>query len=217
MWNPFSRKKPLPDPVTDVEIARSKAYLNARIGFDIDGFFAEQSVEAAMNAPLGSTAECLSANEVARTVEEHLLTAARRVHLYGCAECRRAVQTYQAVCAIEFEPESNNLSIVGERIRIPAQGPFYIDVVNHGKRPVLEAIDPDSISIDGMVIGSDCQIRPLDPSPYDANEAVRVHFGKYELQFPKGMDASCDFIELKAESNGTPLSTRKLVCMRQET
>jgi hypothetical protein len=217
MWNPFNRKKTVPPPVTDTEIASAKTYLNGNIGFDIDEFFAEQSVESAMNTPLGDTPDCLSAIEVARIVEDNLITPEGQAHLYGCGECRSAVETYQAVCAMEFDLEFTGLSIAAsERIRIPAHGPFYIDLFNRSDRPVLKMMDPKSIRINGVVVGSECHIKQLDPSPYAAKEAVRVQFTKYELQFPKGMDATCDFIELMAESNGKPLSARKLVCMRQD-
>src|SRR3954468_2382632 len=134
MRNFFKRTNPQPS-LTDARCAEAKRYLDANIGFDIDEFFGELDVDTLLDEPLGSSAECLSANQIARIVEEHLIPAARQIHLYECKECRMAVETYQAICNTSTAAENPLGDITIDRkgaLRIPQRGPFYLTLINHG-------------------------------------------------------------------------------------
>jgi hypothetical protein len=197
------------------EIERSLGNLRER-GFDVDTFLDSLDVDEILNAPLGNGAECLSPNEIANLVERDQLGAARRLHVGECGDCRRLVGVYQRASHEDWVADDEIHIVRGEQIWIPEGGDFYLIIANRGKKGFLRSLDPDSVEVKGSVSGRDCVIETLDPSPYDAREAVKLLFNSYDVRLPKlaGRSLPC-VLRIQGKSDSRDLNHKELVFVRQ--
>jgi hypothetical protein len=197
------------------EIDRSLAYLRGR-GFDVDGFLEDVDVDRVLAAPLGKTADCLSPTEIASLVERDQLDAARRLHVGECDECRRLIGIYERASHEDWTADDELHIVRGEQIWIPEGGDFYLIMANRGKKGFLRTLDPESVEVKGSVSGKDCVIETLDPSPYEAREAVKLLFNSYDVHLPKLRNKSLPCVlQIEGRTGSRELNHRELVFVRQ--
>lgn len=165
-------------------IARSRASLRESEGFDVDAFFETINV-GILDDPLGPTLDCLSANEIANFAAHDKLTPARRLHVGECADCQEMVNVYRAACEEQPTPLDDIEIIRSEQIWIPEGGPFYLIIANRGEKPLFKDLDLKTAEAKGAVIASDCEPQDLDPTPYEATEAVKLSFRRHNVNLPK--------------------------------
>ena len=218
---PFLRKRfdeaKYPPAVSDDDFSRAHEYLRANAGVDIEQFLDEQSLAALLLQPLGPTEDCLCTNDIATFVEQEDISIAKQLHLTECNDCRREVELYQAMRNADLETAgASGVWIVSkDSIRIPENGEFFLLVANTGTKPLLSTIDPGSVTVAGPIEATGCRLRILNPTPYDAQEAVALSFPDYDLKLPRGIDRTCDFLTLHATAGAAPIWKRSLVCVRQ--
>jgi hypothetical protein len=94
-----------PVVVTRKRAREARQYLREHSGFDFEAFEKNAGVEQLLHEPLGETAECLSAEDIAGVVHSHLLESpetldalliARVVsHVEDCETCFQNIEIYQ--------------------------------------------------------------------------------------------------------------------------
>jgi hypothetical protein len=197
------------------EIERSLQYFRDR-GFDIDQFLDGLDVNKILMMPLGGTDECLAPNEIASLVERDQLGPARRLHVGGCADCRRLVGIYQRASQEDWAADDELHIVRSEQIWIPDGGDFYLIIANRGKKGLLRSLDPDSVELKGKISGRECSIETLDPAPYGAHEAVKLLFNQYNVGLPKLHDTSLPCrLTIEGKSHRRHLKHQEVVYVRQ--
>jgi hypothetical protein len=201
-------------------IARSRASLSESEDFDVDTFFKKINVSI-LDEPLGNTIDCLSANEIADFVTRDELSAARRLHVGECQDCQEMINIYRLACEEQPTP-LNDLEIIrSEQIWIPEGGSFFLILANRGEKPVFRDLDLKTAEAKGAIVASGCEPEELDPSPYEATEAVKLCFRSHNVTLPRapqnapvpGWLTIC----ARSQQSGRQVETPKqLVNVRQE-
>jgi hypothetical protein len=210
-WFSLSKSK----GTNPVEIERSLQYFRDR-GFDIDAFLDNLDVEEVLDTPLGHTKECLSPNEIAALVERDQISAARRVHVGECDECRQLIGIYKQASIDDWLAPDQIHIVRSDHIWIPEGGEFYLIVANRGKKGFLRDLDPDSVKVKGQISGEKCVIEELDPKPYEAREAVKLLFNSYNVRLPvRDKPVPC-ILRIEGKSERRDLNHKELVFVRIE-
>jgi hypothetical protein len=197
------------------EIARSLQYFRD-LGFDIDQFLDGLDVDEILRMPFSGTVDCLSPNEIASLVERDQLDSAKRLHVGGCADCRRLIGIYQRASQDDWAADDELHIVRSEQIWIPDGGDFYLIIANRGKRALLGSLDPDSVEVKGKISGRECSIQTLDPAPYDAHEAVRLLFNEYKVGLPRLHDTAVPCrLTIEGKSRRRLLKHQEVVYVRQ--